>query len=195
MPSCTLPITTSPGKMVIMYSHVTQGQVHRISWNLIAGVDLTGISFLRSEAERLTDLLAAASTNAFRFTGWGLALPGGSIFYEEPFDPVVPGSNPPASGMPDYRSTTITFVGVGLAPTPGVCHGRSISRLFVGAGVPMIPGEKSFVASGIPALQDFIVTGLNGSLYLPADAYGQQADILGVVPVQFNAAVQRKAGC
>jgi hypothetical protein len=195
MASCTLPITTSPGKLVIMYSQITKGHEHRISWHFIHGVNLTDIPDLRTEAERLADLMGEALTAAFRVTGWAVATPDGSIFYEEPFPAPIPGTLPPAAGTADYASTTIAFVGVGLAPAPGVCHGRSISRLFMGASYPMTPGTKNYLATGTAELQAFIVTGLNASTYVPADVYGQQADILSVCPIQFNAAAQRKWGC
>jgi len=195
MPSCTLPITTSPGKLVLMYSQITRGHDHRISWHFIAGVNLTDIPDLRTEAERLADMLADALTAAFRVTGWAIATPSGSIFYEEPFPAPIPGTLAPAAGVADWASTTIAFVGTGLAPAPGVCHGRSISRLFTGASYPMTPGTKTYSAGGTATLQTFIVNGLNASTYVPADVYGQQADILTVCPIQWNAAAQRKWGC
>jgi len=194
MASCTLPLTTSPGRLALRYIHITQGLSHRIGWSFIAGVSLTDVSDLRVEAERLADLLADCLTANFRFTGWEIQTPGGHTYYTEAFAAPIIGTLTRPTGATDYRSPTICFSGVGLAPAPGVCHGHSISRVFVGDSYLFAPGQKVMTFNLHPELEAFVVGGLNASTYLPADGYGQQADISGEMPVQFNAAVQRKAG-
>lgn len=194
MAHCTLPITTSPGKLALRYIQLTTGISHKISWHFIAGVNLTDVSDLRTEAERLADLMADALTASFRVMGWEIQDPSGSPYYDESFPTPIVGTLSPAAGAADWCSPTICFTGVGQAPAPGTCHGHSISRLFTGDSYLFLPGDKTLNAGAHAPLLAFIQTGLNTSTYLPADVFGQQANILTACPCQFNAAVQRKYG-
>lgn len=194
MSACTLPITSSPGKLALIYNHNATALTHRISWNFIAGVDLTAVSLIAAEADRLANLMKLVLTDEFVISNFAILSRSGGVYYEAPLSAAQTGVKPPAAGAAEWASTTLTFVGTGNPPTPGTCHGKSISRLFVGASYLFTPQMKYLPAGGYPGLLDFIVNGLNASLYLPADTYGQQADILTNCPVQWNAAAQRRDG-
>lgn len=192
--SCTPPITTSPGSLVLRYLRTGTGNRHDIGWRLIAGVDITAISFLRTEAHRLGDLLVDCMSIGSRITDWEVKDATGSVFYTEGYGAGGQGTAATNGQMQPWYSTTVCFTGVATPPAPGVCHGHSISRLHTYGVLDFPPGLKVLDASGAPAYLAFITTGLNASTYLPADRYGQQAVIEQSMPVQWNAYTQGSEG-
>lgn len=192
--ACTPPATRSPGRLVLKYS-AQSGQVrHTIGWHLITGVDLTNIGLLQAEAQRLAGLLAPCCTAAVQIDDWAIQLPDGSTYYTAPLPSAHPGTHATATGMQNWASMTVAFEGVGNPTAPGVCNGKVISRLHCYGAVDFRPFDKFFVAATDAAYTAFITTGLNASTYLPADYYGQQADILLLCPIQWNAHTQRTVG-
>jgi len=192
--SCTVPITTSPGRLVLLYIHTGSGERHSIGWNLIAGVDIAGTSFLRTEAHRLGDLLVECIPNVARITDWEIQDATGGTFYTEGYGAGGAGTHVINSQMQPWYSTTVAFTGVATPPAPGVCHGHVISRMHIYGALNFTPGMKIYDATLDAAYEAFITSGLNASTYVPADKYGQQANILLTMPVQWNAFTQGSEG-
>jgi hypothetical protein len=192
--SCNVPITTSPGKLHLLYSSTTTPTFHSIGWNFIAGTNLTDITNLTIEAQRLADLMGPTLVTICSIVQFKITLPDGSTWYEAPLPTAVNGSHNAAGTMQNWHSTTLALVGHAQPNAPGDCAGESISRLHVYSAYNFPPGMKRFDATTDPDLLDFILNGLNASTYLPADRYGQQVNILPSCPVQWNAADQRRVG-
>jgi hypothetical protein len=192
--ACSPPPTGSPGRLVLHYA-AQSGQVrHTIGWHFITGVDLTDIVHLQAEADRLAGLLAACCTAAVTFVDWSIQLPNGSTFYAAPLPSAHVGTHATATGMQNWASMTVAFEGTGNPSAPGICTGKSVSRVHCYGAVNFRPFDKFFTAAADAAYAAFITSGLNASTYLPADAYGQQADILLLCPIQWNAHTQRTVG-
>lgn len=191
---CLPPATLSPGSLYLVYRSVGPLSRLTIGWNLIFGTDLADIPNLRTEANRLAGYIYKCVPPIATFVNWGIKVHGGGTYYEEPLITALVGTHAVSTDMQEYYSTTVAFVGHGLAPAPGGCAGRIISRLHTFGALNFAPGTRSFDASGNTPYLDFIVRGLNASTYLPSDYYGQQGDIGLIMPVQFNAAIQRRWG-
>jgi hypothetical protein len=179
---------------VLIYIHTGSGIRHSIGWNLIAGVDITGTSFLRTEAHRLGDLLADCMATVSRITDWEIQDANGSPFYTEAYGAGGVGNHVINSNMQPWYSTTVAMEGVATPPAPGVCHGHVICRLHTYGALDFPPGMQFFDSSIDAAYATFIDAGLNASTYVPADKYGQQANIQALMPVQWNAATQGSEG-
>lgn len=179
---------------MLVYIHTGSGNRHFIGWNLIAGVDITGTSFLRTEAHRLGDLLVTCMSTVSRITDWEIQDRAGSTFYTEAYGSGGIGTHTINSQMQPWYSTTVAFSGVATPPSPGVCHGHVISRLHTYGALNFTPGMKIYDATTDADYLGFINGGLNASTYLPADKYGQQANILQSMPVQWNAYTQESEG-
>lgn len=192
--SCTVPITNSPGKLHLLYNSTTSLVPHSIGWNFIASVNLTDITSLTAEAQRLADLLGPVLPTICSIVAFKLTLPDGSTWYEAPLPTQVNGTHNSAGTMQHWKSTTLAFVGHAQPNAPGECAGETISRLHVYGAYNFAPGVKFFDATLDADLDDWIQSGLNASLYVPADRYGQQANILTNCPCQWNAATQRREG-
>jgi len=170
---------------VIYHGPLTLGDM-TIGWHLIAGTDLTNVSLLAAEAQRLANLLGPCVTPIAVFTDFKITLPDGSVYYQAPLATQVTGTHSVANGMQQWFSTTVAFIGVGNQPLPGTCHGRLVSRLHNFGALLYPPGSKFFAAGSDAAYNAFITNGLNASTYLPADFYGQQGEIKKSMPVQWN---------
>lgn len=192
--ACTDPTIRSPGSLGLEYVQVSSGNIHRISWRLNAGIDITNIVDLETEAERLADTMTGALTSDFHITGFFVKLADGSLFVEAPFASAYIGDATGSSSMQEWESTTIAFTGSGIPIAPGACHGNSISRLFTGDTYNFPPGSKRYDATTHAGLLNFITGGINASPYIPADFYGQPVYIGTTCPVQWNAQVQGKHG-
>lgn len=191
---CLPPATVSPGTLYLVYRATGPLSRLTIGWNLIYGTDLTDIPNLRIEANRLANYIYRCVPPIATFVNWGIRVHGGGVYYEEPLTASLTGTHAVASSMQEYYSTTVAFVGHGLAPLPGGCAGRIISRLHTFGALPFPPGSKSYNAASDAVYQSFITNGLNASTYLAADYYGQQGEVGLIMPVQWNAAIQRRYG-
>lgn len=192
--ACTVPITSSPGRLLIHYQNTLNSTSHSIGWHFIYGVDLTGISFLQIEADRLATLLKACMNAGFFLDTWSIVLPNGTVYYTAPLTTPGAGTHAVNGNMQEWYSTTVAFIGLGDAPIPGGCKGRITSRLHCGGALNFPPGLRKFDANTDTPLKTFINAGLNASTYLPADFYGQQGNIGILCPVQWNAHTQRREG-
>jgi hypothetical protein len=190
--SCIVPGTTSPGKLFIEYTDATTGYKHRIAWRFITGVDLTNVSLLRTEVVRLKNLMIPCVTSNLLFSLWGITLPNGTTYYTEPFSPVVPGTHAQLASF-GFKSMTVRIEGTAHPPSPGVCFGRTNCVVFHQGALSYRAGDKTHDLT-LDAAYSAFVTGINASTYLPADMFGQQADMLFVAPVQFNAHAQKVVG-
>jgi len=192
--SCTDPGTTTPGSLVLYYSNTGLGINASVSWNLIAGTDLNDVTNLEAEAQRLADLLGPCMIATVHITDWAIKVHGSGVYYGAPLPTPVVGAHAVNGNMQAWVSTTVAFVGTGNQSAAGVCHGKSISRIHTFGALDFIPRSKFYDASNDAAYLSFVRNGLNASTYLPADAFGQQAEIKLALPVQWNAAYQRRLG-
>lgn len=191
--ACLEPTTVSPGKLVLHYLAPGIGRMS-IGWHFINGVDLTDVVHIRTEADRIANLLKDCLPPLASITDWSITEGNGFPYYNEPFASAYIGTHTVNGNMQEYYSTTVAFVGHAQAPSPGGCAGRLVSRLHTFGALNFAPGTKFFDASADSPYAHFISNALNASTYLPADGYGQQGNIGGIMPVQFNAAVQRRVG-
>jgi len=192
--ACTDPATRSPGSLFITYLDLNSTEVHSISWHFLAPVVISNLTALRAEANRLHPYITAMQTNVFQCVDWGIRTPTGHVFHQEPLLTAAPGTHSVASGMQNWRSTTVAFVGRGTAAGAGGCTGRSISRLYIGGALNFRPGDRNKDAAGDAPFGDFVALGLNASTFLPADFYGQSALISDTMPCQWNASTQKRYG-
>lgn len=192
--SCIVPITTSPGRLDLLYQDVSATHIHRLGWNFIAGVDITNHANVDTEAQRLGALLTDCLPSFARLLQWEIILPGGGVYDTGALSGLGPGTHAQNTQMQNWNSTTVAFVGHAHPLLPGYCAGRTVTRLHTWSCLNFVPGSQFFVATGDAPFLAFITAGLNASTYLPADKYGQQADIQPNMPVQWNAHTQKKEG-
>lgn len=192
--SCITPGTTSPGRLVLSYHDTITGDVHKIGWHFISGVAIGVIPPIRAEAVRLTGLLQPCLTTQLMIDAWSIILPNNTAFYTEALVAPLTGTHGLASGMQRWRSTTVRIEGTAHAPSPGVCYGRTNCVIFNQGALFFAAGQKAFDANSDGAYKTFINSGLNASTFLPADTFGQQADMALLMPVQWNAHAQKELG-
>lgn len=192
--SCIVPTTTSPGTLDFLYVATTSLAAKRIGWKFIAGVDITNHALIDAEAQRLALLLTDCLPSFARLVGWEVILPGGGVYDTGGFGGLGPGTHNLSGVMQSWHSTTVAFVGHAHPLSPGYCAGRTVTRLHTWSCLDFVPGGHFFDANLDAPFLAFVNAGLNASTYLPADRYGQQADISISLPVQWNARTQRREG-
>ena len=192
--SCTVPSTTSPGKLHLGYQSTTSSVSHTISWWLVTGAPISTFAVMAAEANRLAVYLTDCVPDIVRFTDWKCTAPDGSFIQGGTLGGLGPGTHTINSNMQGWKSLTVAFVGHARPGAPGNCTGESISRLHNFGTLDILPGTKEILATVDPAFEDFVNVGLNSSDVLPADRYGQNVVIELSMPIQWNAYTQRKEG-
>jgi len=185
------PETRSPGHLFLRYTHV--GKPRSLSMRLTNTVDLVDISALAVEANSLAGYFAACMPTTVSFTSWGLKDNDGLETYEASLSDPPSGALSVLVGLDDYYSTTLSLVGRGGATSIGYASGRALTRFHVGGTIQPTQGMKN-VNTAVEMYYAGLQLALNDSTRFFADFYGQKADVVSLMPFQFNAAIQRKDG-
>lgn len=188
----TPPITTSPGSLFLKY--LMSGIAHTCSFRLVSGVDIMSLTPLGTTAATLASLLAECIPNAGIFTEWGVKRADGSLFSQAALETPYPGVHGTDGTMPGYLSAEWTIHGKANPTSADGAAGRTSFSLFPLSAIAFYVGQKSFEVSSVPPLADALAF-LDADTTIFADKYGQKADTLSTVTVQFNAHIQRKYGC
>jgi hypothetical protein len=190
------PPTRTPGSLKLTYTK--NSVTHKCSVNFLANIDINDIPARRINANELAALVQAVSTNSTIITDWSLYTRPGQIgpptlIYTEPFSPTIVGTLPGAAGSRDWLSLSLTATGNGTPGAPGYTIGQCKLIMFVGNSIFPLPGTKALTSNAFIQLAA-LVAGLENSTQFWADFYGQKAHTHNLLPVQFNAHVQRVKG-
>jgi len=192
MPGPSPPLTRSPGKLALFY---TDGVInHRMAVNYINGVDVSDVPACRGDANALAALFADVLDTSQSITAWGILSNEGATLFTEPFSPAIGGGHSIASGMRAYLSSSLTIPGLGVPTSILAGSGHTLVRWFPLGSYAFAPSTKAINPGTDTELQNFY-DNLDTNLRYFADYYGQHANTMGRVDVQFNAAMQRRWGC
>lgn len=191
------PPTRTPGSLKLLYKF--GGIPHRTSVNFLANIDINNISARRGNAILLASVVQGIMPSEVSIDGWALyTRPGtnqpATLIYEEPFNTPYVGAHANTALYEHYVSATFTITGQGIPGQPGYATGATRSIYFVGAAYPIHAGQIAATNAQLDTAFLNLKTHLAGSTFYWADFYGQKASVNILVPVQFNAAVQRRHG-
>jgi hypothetical protein len=185
--SLPAPSTTCPGFLVLVY---TTGIIpHKISQRLIAGVDPTASTLMKTTADNWANALAPCMQNTCVITNFIVQDPSRTELYTGALTSPVTGGS---AHTPVLASESCTFdlVGRGV-PGGGLAQGNTRHMWFPGAIWTDWPGPRQTVlASEMAALRTF----LNASAVIGADFYGSKAVFAPYVDQQINAHYQKRYG-
>jgi hypothetical protein len=190
------PTTRTPGSLKLLYNH--NGVQHRCSVNFMANVDINDIALRRADANVLAGYVKAVLPQSAIITAWALySRPGNpgppTQLYIEAFAPALVGTAVQEGGMEDYFSATATVTGRGNPGGVGYAVGECKLVLFTGNAHHFGIGEKfTTPATATPRRTLIDALAINNNFW--ADFYGQKARARANMPIQWNAAIQRKYG-
>ena len=191
MPAILAPTTRSPGKLVILYRNTLL--THQMAVNYTSAVDMTDLASHRTRAASLATVLQPVLPTTETIYAWRILDPNGVRLYEEAFTTAFVGTHVAATGNTAAYSLSLTIPCNGT-PTPITAgSGNTLVRFFTRTAYTPVPGSKYLATPFDTAMLNLIAL-LAGSAPYPADFYGQKAIPVGVVAVQYNAAVQKRWG-
>jgi len=184
------PITRSPGEIRLVY--LVAAVIHRTSLNVTAGTTLN-YAVLGPDIDQFADKVAALlPSSGARVMGWEIANADGVLLSQGSYGSGIVGTHGTDPGMPALKSTTLAFPGRGRPPVGSDGSGRTIFRVFTSNSYAIPPGSKILTTLDTALLD--ITAWISGNSQMYADFYGQSAEWSGTVPVQINAASQRRNG-
>lgn len=191
--ACADPGTRSPGHLVLVYNDLTNGEIHKCSSRFLVGIDLGNTAVLQAEADAWAGNVQHCIINNLQLTEWQAKNAAGVVVNGGPLTgaPLV-GTHGINVNAQKWLSQTVDFEGKGRS-VPPFCHGPSRFRIFIQGALIFTRGMKYFSAAtdaSYLGLKNF----MNASTVIGADYYGQKANFVDNLPVQFNASAQRRVG-
>lgn len=183
----TIPTTSSPGKLIITYSHLTDQ--HKCSYNLVDGHMPGDQAAADAMAHSVAVLMAGIMAHNQTISSYAITNAVGDEEFSGPITPAVP--VPDVTNDSGYKSASVCFGGRGMAGVPGNSRGQT--RVFIYNGDFPAPGTKKVDFINNQRYSAF-AAGLNAHADVWADFYGQKAVSRGYATVQFNAHAQRVLG-
>lgn len=181
----------SPGALGLIYFDA--GRIrHTVSMNLTTLGDPYNYGQMLAEANRLAEGFSHALPATLAVEGFFIRDATGVQIFAGLLSSVWVGDHV-STGSLDSNSYTVTITGRGLGTAPGLFPGNTLTRWFPSTGYDQARGRK-FIALNTDIGLVLWAAALGTSTVAWADEHGWKAGIRPTCPIQFNAAVQRKAG-